>query len=193
MPRAPTRLSRVILPTAAAIAVALVVTAAPSSAGPYYLKIETIEGESRAGDANHDKWIHLESVTWGKSPAQSGGVRVATGDVNNDAKPARKKGGNVEYGWKVEKGEKSAPGGTGAPGSVSAGTPDPQAIGLLVPAVQKVRASMRGSYPDCKVGQRHDMVSATGADGKRYVLSGVEITACSVDQVSLNFEQIKAK
>ena len=73
-----TRLSRVT------IATALAMLAAPAVAGPAYLKIGDIKGESTG--KGHEGQIEILSWSWGE---------------------ARK--GNVEYGWKVEEGESAPP------------------------------------------------------------------------------------
>ncbi|HEX6218425.1 MAG TPA: type VI secretion system tube protein Hcp [Sphingomicrobium sp.] len=82
------RLSRV---SATAAAMSLLVIATPAGAGSvdYFLKIPGVPGDSQSKD--HKNWINVESVAWSS--------RTKDG----------KKGGNVEFEWKVEEGESAPP------------------------------------------------------------------------------------
>jgi hypothetical protein len=144
--------------------------AAPAHAAQvdYYLKIPDIEGEStamkpgiepdeidaraaaRARGDGHKDWIDLLSFGFAGEPAAySGGVNVATGDVSGDG--TRDSASGMATGKRQHKPftvtkpvDKASP---GAQRDVSSGE-KPQQVGLLLPAVQKVRSAASRSESD---------------------------------------------
>lgn len=155
--------------TVLATTAAAMVLASSSQAQPVFVKFDGVDGEAHAG-SDHKDWIELTSVS--VAPAARGGVRVAAGDINN----AR------------------APGTTpAAPRAVTSRSPNPVPVGLLLPAVQKVReaAAARPAGAECKVGAVRGpvavMESESGATGR---ILDVTVTGCSGEQISFNFTKI---
>jgi hypothetical protein len=160
------------------MALATVAAASPAAAASvdYFLKIDGVEGESSAArDERHKDWIEVLSLRFAGGASARGGVNVAAGDVNGD-------------------GRAESPRRPAGPGRVAAPGGNPQPIGLLLPAVQKVReaAARMPAWRGCRVGQRLTGVSlreaATGRTSR--VLDAV-VTACAAEQVSFNFSKVE--
>lgn len=94
---------RVSIATIVASALAIGV-AAPAIAGPAYLKLGDIKGESTASGPSGQ--IEIQSWSWGES--RSGIMEVGGLKHETEVIEAARKKGKVEYGWKVEEGEKAA-------------------------------------------------------------------------------------
>jgi hypothetical protein len=196
MTSARSRLSRV------SIATALAMLAAPAIAGPAYLKLGDIKGEST--DKGHKDQIEILSWSWGaRSPAASGGEHEVEMDVHVGTAPAAaeaKKKGNVEYTWKVEEGEKAAP----VPGeaeitlkgaaparkvsdiTLKRGTTDGAAARktprtrtlMLAPGSSKGVVTAVIPAGICKAGARYPTAELS-ADGRVYRLMGVTVADCA--------------
>jgi hypothetical protein len=155
---------------ALATAGAAMLLATSAEARPIFIKYDDIKGESAASaDGGHKDWIELTSVSI--APAARGGVRVAAGDVNGAAARA---------------------GSAGAPRALAA--PNPVPVGLLLPAVQKVReaAARIPAGAACTVGPVRGpvavMESESGATGR---ILDAAVTGCSAESVSVNFTKIE--
>lgn len=155
----------------AATAAVLLATAVPAAAA-WYIKFDGVDGE--AAGKSHKDWIVISSLRL--ATTASGGVRVASGDVDGDGRA------------------------DGAPAQpdrrVKSGGSDPVPAGLLLPAVQKARVATAAmpAWRGCQVGQRlprlpirNDKTGRTGA-----ILDAV-VTDCGAEQVSFNFTKIEMR
>ena len=153
-----------------AIAGGAMVLAAGAQARPIFIKFDGVDGEAQAG-SDHKDWIELAFVS--VAPAERNRVRVAAGDLNS----ARAAG--------------STP---AAPRAVTARSPNPVPVGLLLPAVQKVReaAAARPAGAACRIGEVRGpvavMESESGATGR---ILDVTVTGCSGEEISFNFTKIE--
>lgn len=121
-----------------------------------------------AADNGHKDWIELISLQQARS-APATGQRTAY-----RSRPARQR--------------PEAPGNVAAPGK------DTVAIGLLLPAVQKVRvaAARTPAWPGCAAGQElpgvEIMEASTGRTGR---ILDATVSQCASEQVSFNFTKIE--
>lgn len=160
---------------------AAALAAAPASAA-WYVKFDGIDGESK-----------VTSVGF------KGGVRVASGDVTGDGSTdtADTADGDVDgrdYQVWRRTGSAGNAAGEGQSGTLSAGS-DPQAIGLLLPAVQKVReaTAARPAGLRCEVGQSlHNLVLYEDQSGRRVLVPEAQVTACAHEEISFNFTKVEA-
>lgn len=156
----------------AATAAVLLATVVPAAAA-WYIKFDGVDGEATA--KSHKEWIVIASVRLAPASAATGGVRVASGDVDGD-------------------GRADAPRARPDRGISSGSEPVP--AGLLLPAVQKARVLTAAvpAWRGCKVGQRLPRLpirnSRTGRTGA--ILDAV-VTDCAAEQVSLNFTKIEMR
>jgi len=83
----------------------------------------------------------MDTEAWSSAelPRQAGSGERTASDQRGSSGRSKSKG-NVEYTWKVEEGESAVP---AQPDDVAAPGDDPETIGLLLPAVQKVRGNVR--------------------------------------------------
>lgn len=166
--------------------------AASAQAGPYFIKIEGVDGESTARD--HKGWIELQSLRLVEVSA-GGGVTVASGDVKGDGAPAPRAAATGKGSAKV------SPGGHEAahvvqqgPARLNVAGPDPVPAGLLLPAVQKVRSAhlKRSAWPGCRAGAQLGPVAIRDeANGKTGRILDASVEQCASEQVSLNFTKIE--
>ena len=169
-----------IRPAVLGVALIMFAAAAPSLAASvdYFLKIDGVEGESSAaGDHDHKEWIEVLSLRFAGGASARGGVNVAAGDVNGD-------------------GRADSPRRPAGPGRVAAPGGNPQPVGLLLPAVQKVReaAARMHQWRDCRVGRRLTGVTLReAATGRTHRVLDAVVTACAAEQVSFNFTKIEYK
>jgi hypothetical protein len=168
------------------------------------MKLGDIKGES-ATDHDHKEWIEILSMRLAPetpSPsASSGGVQVATGDVNGDGvvngggATDRKDPRHASDASAGKGTERAAGVGGGAMPSVKGAiaAPEPVPAGLLLPAVQKIReATARGVVSGCQAGQRLPPVAVrNSADGKTGRILDATLTACAGDEVSFTFQKIE--
>ena len=169
-------------------AIALGAVAIPATAqAAAYIKFDGVDGEARV------------EMTWkvekGEKAADddeagyAGGVNVATGDINGD--------GTVDAAdyalWRESFGARPAvPRG---PGNVAAPGPRPQPIGLLLPAVQKVReaAAARPAGMACEVGATLRNLTIRNEETAQIVrVPEAKVTGCNAEQISLNFTKVEA-
>lgn len=168
MPKFLPRTSRI-----AATAAVLLATVVPAAAA-WYIKFDGVDGE--ASDKSHKEWIIISSLRLAPEKAATGGVRVASGDVDGDGRAD------------------TAPARPGR-GVISSGR-DPVPAGLLLPAVQKAREASAAipAWRGCKVGQRLPRLpirnDKTGRSGA--ILDAV-VTDCGAEQVSFNFTKIEMR
>lgn len=95
------RLSRVSF----GLAITVGLAAAPASAaGPAFLKFGGVEGQA-AGHKDHKGEIEILSYSWG---AAGKDMTLKGKTIGQNARDGRK-GGNVEFEWKVEEGESAPP------------------------------------------------------------------------------------
>lgn len=183
-----------------AICVGAVALTGPAwAAADYYLKIGDIKGESKdsaAADHDHKEWIEVSSLSF------QGGVRVATGDVDGDGRAdaarttAKRQHKPLTMSKSVDKAspklaESAAP---SAPATIAARGSDPQPVGLLVPAVQKVReaAARMPAWRGCAVGQHiKDVTLREASSGRIAKVLDAKVTECGAEQVSFNFTKIE--
>jgi hypothetical protein len=172
---------------ALASAGAVAMLAAASQARPIYMKYDDIKGEVSEA-AGHDKWIEVESVSMpvhrpaaqtpevvaspGAGTRARSGVSVAAGDVTGD-------------------GRADAPTG---PRGLAARGPNPVPVGLLLPAVQKVReaAARMPAGETCRVGPLKGPLSIreseSGATGR---ILDAAVSACAGETVTITFSKIE--
>ena len=94
--------------------------------------------------------------------------------------------------WRESAGAASA---SAAPGDVAAPGPRPQAASLLLPAVQKVReaAAARPSGMAGEVGATLRNLTIRNEETAQVVrVPMATVTACSAEQVTLNFSKVEA-
>ena len=165
MPKFLPRTSRI-----AATAAVLLATVVPAAAA-WYIKFDGVDGEASSKD--HKGWIEISSLRLASEKAATGGVRVASGDVDGDGRADARPGRGV----------------------ISSGR-DPVPAGLLLPAVQKAREASAAipAWRGCKVGQRLPRLpirnDKTGRSGA--ILDAV-VTECAAEQVSFNFTKIEMR
>lgn len=135
------------------------------------MKYDDIKGEATEA-SDHDAWIELLSVSI--APEARGGVNVAAGDVTGD-------------------GRSGARASAGTRRLASRG-PSPVPVGLLLPAIQKVReaAAARPSGSECRTGAVAKPIaireSESGATGR---ILDATVTGCTSEQISFNFTKIE--
>lgn len=140
-------------------------------AGPYYLKIEGVEGE--ATDKEHADWIPILSLQLAHVKTH-GGATVSSGDVNGD-------------------GSARTPH-PRATATITSSTASERASHELTHSVQKIRSTQvrKRAWPGCKAGQSLPSVEirdeATGRTGR---ILDATVEQCAMEQVSLNFSKIK--
>ncbi|MXO50697.1 hypothetical protein GRI42_05185 [Erythrobacter gaetbuli] len=149
-----------------------------------YMKFDGIKGESRIAAMGFK----------GEGEGFTGGVRVASGDVTGDGTADASGDGRTDAGdytvWRDSAGAASA-----APGDVAAPGPRPQAASLLLPAVQKVRevAAARPAGMACEVGATLRNLTIRNEETAQVVrVPMATVTACSAEQVTLNFSKVEA-
>lgn len=187
-------------------AAALLAATPALAASDYYMKLGDIKGESTARDKDHKGWIELESLSWApeRGASATGGVRVATGDVDGDGRAERAAvtaprdaASGLPTGKRQHKPvtvtkevDKATP---RLAETVSAGEDETEAA-LLLPAVQKVReaAARMPRGHSCTVGQTYETVEIRkGKDGPVHTARDVTVSACAGEQISLNFTKIE--
>lgn len=145
------------------------------SARPIYMKYDDIKGEVTEG-SDHDAWIELVSVSMAPEPRS--GVNVAAGDVTGDGRSAAR--ARTRASAEIR-------------GVTARGT-TPVPVGLLLPAIQKVRqaAAARPSGSECRIGAVTRPVaiseSESGATGR---ILDATVTGCTAEQISFNFTKIE--
>lgn len=190
----------------AALAFTLAIAGAPAQAASadYYLKLDGIPGEStEKGAKGHKEWIDVLSIGFAPGNARAGGVNVAVGDVNGDGRADATSGrptGRRTYEpitirKRIDKSAPVAPMSGGAD-AVAAAPGEPQPVGLLLPAVQKVReaAARMPAWAGCKVGQPVPGLTLKDAKtGREARILDATVSACASEQVSFNFTKIEWK
>lgn len=136
-----------------------------------------VEKGEKAADEGHKEWIELLSLHEAAS-AQ------ATGRRTYEPITIRKRI------------DKSSPDQqqTDQPGDLAAPSNDPIAIGLLLPAVQKVReaAARTEAWPSCTLGQKLPGVEIMEASTRRTGrILDATVSQCGSEQVSFNFTKIE--
>lgn len=195
-------------------AAAMFATAA--DARPVFIHYEGVDGEAQAADDGHKEWIPILSLRIA-GEERRGGVSVAAGDVNGDGAaeaqapkiPRTPKSGDVtlKRGYAEAAGAGAAPPGPSygpvitikpkgdqtGPADLRAPNSDPVPIGLLLPAVQKVREATvpRPAGAACS-GQKRMRASpileeASGATGT--IVDG-QVIACSAETITFTFSKI---
>ena len=151
-----------------------------------YMKFDGIKGESRIAAMGFK----------GEGEGFTGGVRVASGDVTNDGTADASGDGRVDgRDYEVWRDSAASASASGAPGDVAAPGPRPQAASLLLPAVQKVReaAAARPSGMACEVGATLRNLTIRNEETAQVVrVPMATVTACSAEQVTLNFSKVEA-
>lgn len=150
-----------------ALALGLALPGAAQAAA--YIKFDGIKGESKVASLGFQ----------GEGEGYTGGVRVAVGDVNGDGTPDAP----------------PAPPRAGAAGDIAAPGPRQQTIGLLLPAVQKVReaAAARPKGMACEVGATLRNLTIRMEETAQVVrVPEATVTACMTEQISLNFTKVEA-
>jgi hypothetical protein len=185
---------------ALAIGLAAAAWAGPAwAAADYYLKIGDIKGEAAASaagaDDRHRDWIELSSLRFADEAAATGGVRVATGDVDGDGRAdvasglptGKRQHKPVTISKSMDKSSpKLAEGRVAAPGAA-----EPAA--LLLPAVQRVReaAARVPAWRGCAVGQHIATASLReGATGRTARVLDARVTECGAEQVGFTFSKV---
>ena len=149
------------------------------AASDYLLKLEGIPGESKAKPDGHKGWIELESVQLGVSKTATGGVNVASGDVNaapHDAASGQASGKRTHNPVRIRM------------------ATDEETAALLLPAVQKVReaAARMPAWEGCAAGQKIEGLAikqkSTGRTGR---ILDATVSTCATEQVSFNFTKIE--
>ena len=164
---------------------ALLLTGGPALAAgaDYLLKIDGVNGESKSTktrEKGHKNWTDLSSLRLVEEESASGGVHVATGDVNGDGAADRASGQAT--------GKRSH-----EPLPLRAAT-DPETAALLLPAVQKVReaAARMPAWRGCAAGQKIESLAikqkSTGRMGR---ILDATVSQCASEQVSFNFTKIE--
>ncbi|MXO59231.1 hypothetical protein GRI89_06725 [Altererythrobacter salegens] len=201
---------------------AVLAMAAAADARPVFIEFEGVKGEAgAAADDGHKEWIPILSLRIaGEKPS---GINVAVGDVTgdgtSDARPAKPprvpKSGDVtlkrgiadttesgaDSGAAPATGTSYGPVITIKPKGEHSGPPDvkgpddgPVPIGLLLPAVQKVREASvpRPRGKGCTGQQRMRatpiLEDASGATGT--IMDG-QVTACSAETITFTFSKIE--
>jgi type VI protein secretion system component Hcp len=188
-----------------ALGVTAFACAAPAFAAgtDYLLKLGGVDGESKdpkAQSADSDKhkgWIELESVQLGTARA-TGGVNVASGDVNGDGAAAASGQATGRRTYEPIVIHKRIDKSTPAPAADKkiAASDDDQTAALLVPAIQKVReAAMRTpAWEGCAAGQKIEGLAikqkTTGRTGR---ILDATVATCATESVSFNFTKIEWK
>lgn len=171
----------------AGLATLMLAQPALAASTDYLLKLDGIPGESKEAKGkhkDHKEWIDIASVRLADDGATSGGVRVASGDVNGDgtadATSGQATGRRTYEPITIRKRiDKSSHEETAA---------------LLVPAVQKVReaAARMPAWDGCAAGQKIDSFSikqkSTGRMGR---ILDATVSSCASEQVSFNFTKIE--
>jgi type VI protein secretion system component Hcp len=190
----------------AALAFTLAIAATPvqAASADYYLKLDGIPGEStEKGAKGHKEWIDVASLRFAPEAQQRGGVNVAVGDVTGDgtadATSGRPTGRRtyepITIRKRIDKSSPVAPK-SGAAAAVAAAPGNPQPVGLLLPAVQKVReaAARMPAWAGCKVGQPVPGLTLKDAKtGREARILDATVSACASEQVSFNFTKIEWK
>ena len=151
-----------------------------------YIKFDGIKGESRIAAMGFK----------GEVEGFNGGVKVASGDLNGDGAAEASGDGRVDGRdfevWRDSNAAASAP---AAPGNVKAKGPRPQTVGLLLPAVQRVREAA-AALPEgmkCEVGATLRNLTIRNEETAQVVrVPTATVTACSAEQVTLNFSKVEA-
>jgi hypothetical protein len=181
-----------------ALALTALACAAPAfAAGDYHIKFGGVDGDTEGkDDGKHSDWILIESVQLG-AERTTGGVNVATGDINGDGAAAtsgQATGRRTYEPITIRKRiAKTAPAPTG---KTIAAPDDDQTAALLLPAVQKVRvaAARMSPWTGCPAGQQIGPVlikqKSTGKEGR--ILDPV-VVSCATESVSFNFTKIEWK
>ncbi|HMS21317.1 type VI secretion system tube protein Hcp [uncultured Sphingorhabdus sp.] len=170
---------------ALACALAAITLNAPAYAAStdYYLKLGGVDGESKdtkTREKGHKNWTDLSSLRLVEEESASGGVHVATGDVNGDGTADRASGQAT--------GKRSH-----EPLPLRAAT-DAETAALLLPAVQKVReaAARMPAWRGCAAGQKIESLAikqkSTGRMGR---ILDATVSQCASEQVSFNFTKIE--
>ena len=163
-----------------------------------YVKFEGVDGE--ASDADHKDWIIISSLRLAEADqALRGGVNVSTGDIDgHGADPAPESPGAATGGGggagKVKMGSARKPAPQPSPERGVAARGDPVPIGLLLPAVQKVRVATAPvpAWPGCAAGQRLGTVSLRDTDRDRTGrILDATVTECAREHVSFNFTKVE--
>lgn len=171
--------------SAFACALAIIALSAPAYAAgsDYYLKLGGVDGESKGTktrEKGHKNWTDLSSLRLVEEETATGGVHVATGDVNGD--------GRAETTSGQATGKRSH-----EPLPIRAAT-DAETAALLLPAVQKVReaAARMSAWKGCTAGQKIENLAikqkSTGRMGR---ILDATVNSCTSDQVSFNFTKIE--
>lgn len=181
-----------------ALAVTALACAAPAfAAGDYHIKFGGVDGETEGkDDGKHSDWIIIESVQLG-AERTTGGVNVATGDINGDGAAAtsgQATGRRTYEPITIRKRiAKTAPAPTG---KTIAAPDDDQTAALVLPAVQKVRVAAARMTPwsGCTAGQKIEGMTikqvSTGRTGR--ILDPVVATGAA-ESISFNFTKIEWK
>lgn len=136
-----------------------------------------VEKGEKATDDDHKDWVELLSLSEATS-AQ------ATGRRTYEPITIRKRIDSSS----PDQQEQDELGDLAAPAS------DPIAIGLLLPAVQKVReaAARTGAWPGCRAGQELPGVEIMEAStGRRGRILDATVSQCASEEVSFNFSKIE--
>lgn len=211
----------------AALAAALIAFAASSAAASDTLKLlATVNMGATDAQRGHDEEIEIHSITFGPRQSTSRTVPVS-GKVDGLAvrqgtARAGKKGGNVDYGWKVEEGEAASPRPArvfvkswstsgDAPQSVggahketigiarSPGATSGQATGKRMHKPLRMRmeydggsVTVGGRLGGCRVGATYPRAEII-AGGERHDLEGVTIDSCSPGGATLSFRKVTVR
>ena len=152
--------------------------AAPASAA-IYVKIPHVGGDVRASTAGsgHDEWIIIDSMSSpiyrakaedSKPRSFTGGVRVATGDVNG------------------------APADNQRPvAATKKRYPAPATLAALFPSRNKFgEVTLKRGVIDCRKGLSYPALDLRDDTGKTARLTGVTITQCTTEEVSFYYNKI---
>lgn len=148
--------------------------ATPASAA-WYIKFDGVDGE-----------VQVTTLAF------RGGVRVASGDVTGDGTAdadADVDGRDFQV-WQQNFG--TSGNAAAADGKVASNS-QPRAIGLLLPAVQKVReaAARRPAGMACKVGGTlNNLALRDDQTGERVRVPVAQISACSREEIGFTFQRV---
>ena len=157
MTSVPTRLSRVSIAAAAALA-------APAAA------------IAQAKTMARDDWVQTSAISW------SGGVRVASGDVKGGTAPAA--GGEHEIEMDVHVGKTPTPRGPGALTSAPAGR---QAKEMDHAPAKLAQFAINGNSPGpCRVGARYPTLRLDDGRS-RWVLTNVAVVGCGGGGMTVSY------